>query len=69
MRTLNNGRGEVDGTVQLTSLDISILTAGLALFQAEVRRASALGASPAADTLLTQLSAIQAELAQRARSN
>ena len=68
MRTLNNGRGEIDGTVQLNSLDLSILTAGLALFQAEVRRASELGASPTADRLLTQLSGLQARLAERTRS-
>lgn len=69
MRTLNNGRGEIDGTVKLDSLDISILTAGLALFQAEVRRASEWGASPTADELLIQLSNIQDALNNRARSN
>lgn len=67
MRTLNNGRGTVDGTVQLSSLDISIISAGLALFQAEVRRASEHGASPTADRLLTQLAALQAALVENAR--
>lgn len=67
MRTLNNGRGDVDGTVQLTSLDITIITAGLALFQGEVRRASEHGASPTADRLLEQLASIQAALVENSR--
>jgi hypothetical protein len=61
MRTLNNLQGAIDGTVRFSSCDLTIIIAGLALYQAEVHRSTG-EFSKAASTLLGQLSAVQAGL-------
>ena len=59
MKTLNDLQGRIDGTVQLTSCDITQIIAGLALYQAEVMKVTG-GSSEAAGRLINQLAAVQA---------
>lgn len=61
MKTLNNTQGAIDGTVRLTSCELTQLIAGLALYQAEVTKVTG-EPSRAANKLISQLAAVQAGL-------
>jgi len=61
MKTLNDLQGRIDGTVRLSSCDLTQLIAGLALYQAEVTKVTG-EPSRAANKLISQLAAVQAGL-------
>ena len=61
MKTLNNTQGAIDGTVRLTSCELTQLIAGLALYQAEVTKVTG-EPSKATNKLISQLAAVQAGL-------
>ena len=61
MKTLNNAQGAIDGTVRLSSLDLTQIIAGLALYQGEVAKVTG-EPSQAANKLISQLAAVQAAL-------